>query len=233
MIYFITPYPKGNAASQRFRFEQYFDLLTARGLHYEVHPFWNEKGWEVLYLKGKTLQKSLHLIKGIFRRWLLAFQMKQSDFAFIHREIYPTGTGLLVWYLSKVKKVPIIYDFDDAIWLPNYAATNKRYAFLKSYHQVPKLIKNAYKVSVGNDFLKAYALKFNTNVCINPTTIDTKGHHNKIKSYEGQDQLVIGWTGTHSTIKYLDDLLAVFDQLTAEGKNIKLLVISDLHPNFD
>ena len=232
MIYFMVPYPLGNAASQRFRFEQYFEAMREEGIHFEIHPFWSAAGWKVLYQPGQMLRKTFYLLGGIISRWHLAFKMKPSDTIFVHREIYPTGTGFLIWFLSRIKKVRLIYDFDDAIWLPNYAATNKRFAFIKSYHQVQKLIKAASIVSVGNDYLKQYAKQYNANVVVNPTTIDTDRHHNQIKSYAIDNKLVIGWTGTHSTLKYLTDLLPIFDELVAGSAAIELLIISDLEPEF-
>ena len=35
-ILFLVPYPPGRAPSQRFRFEQYLDILTARGHELKV-----------------------------------------------------------------------------------------------------------------------------------------------------------------------------------------------------
>ena len=39
---------------------------------------------------------------------------------------------------------------------------------------------------------------------INPTTIDTVHLHNQVRDQAAPGRLVIGWTGTHSTLKYLD-----------------------------
>ena len=48
-ILFIVPYPTGKAASQRFRFEQYFQEMDARGMEYRVIPFLSEHVWQILY----------------------------------------------------------------------------------------------------------------------------------------------------------------------------------------
>ena len=230
MILFLTPYPTGTAASQRFRFEQYFEALDAQQVTYHVAPFWEDKAWSILYNKGSNTLKMWFLLKGIVRRWLLLFKCLRYDFIFIHREIYPVGIKLLIVVLKKVMKRKIIYDFDDAIWLPNYADNNKKFAFLKSYGQVPFLCKNAYKVSVGNAYLKTYASQFNDHVLVNPTTIDTENLHNRVVSYNFSN-FVIGWTGTHSTMKYVDDLLPVLDDLIKKHQ-FTLMIISDLPPDF-
>ena len=230
MILFLTPYPFDTAASQRFRFEQYYSYLKEKNMDFEVQAFWEQKAWEILYQKGKSISKLYYLLKGLLRRFLLVFSCFKYDYIFIHREIYPTGTKFLIYFLSKVLKRKIIYDFDDAIWLPNFADNNKKFAFVKSYGQVKTLCKHAYKVSVGNDYLKDYALHFNKNVIVNPTTIDTDNLHNQINTIIHKPT-VIGWTGTHSTLKYVLDLLPILDEFE-EKNSFVLMIISDKKPDF-
>ena len=45
-IYFLVPYPKGEAPSQRFRFEQYLPDLEENSYSVELYPFLNEKTWK-------------------------------------------------------------------------------------------------------------------------------------------------------------------------------------------
>ena len=78
----------------------------------------------------------------------------------------------------------MIYDFDDAIWLPNVSDTNKAFSFMKSYNNVRKLCQWAYKVACGNEYLCNYARQFNDMVVYNPTTIDTEKYHNRVKSHD-------------------------------------------------
>jgi len=231
MILFLTPYPFDTAASQRFRFEQYFDALDEQGIKYYVAPFWEEKAWCILYGKGNYYHKIWYLIKGIVKRWLLLLTCLKYKFVFVHREVYPVGIKLLIFVLAKVLRKKIIYDFDDAIWLSNFADNNKKFGFLKSNGQVPFLCKSAYKVSVGNDYLQEYALQFNKNVVVNPTTIDTVNLHNRISTYDF-DNFIIGWTGTHSTLKYINDVLPVLDSLIKKY-SFTLVIVSDLPPEIE
>jgi glycosyltransferase involved in cell wall biosynthesis len=92
------------------------------------------------------------------------------------------------------------------------------------------LCKIAYKVSCGNDYLCEFARKYNANTFYNPTTIDTNSHHNKKQMHTGK-KFVIGWTGSHSTVKYLDELVPVLQRL--ENKfDFEFCVISDVAPVF-
>lgn len=227
-ILFITPYPFDSAGSQRFRFEQYFNVLKQNNFEITQKPFWSSNAWKILYKKGKQLSKSTYLIVGILKRFLLVFTLKKYDYIFIHRELFPVGPNFLIKWYAKFK---IIYDFDDAIWLPNFAANNKRFAFLKNYKQVELLCKSAFKISVGNFYLETYAQKFNLNTQIIPTTIDLNKLHTGVIDYNF-NTLCFGWTGTHSTMKYLPDILPIMDELIKKYL-FKLIVISDKHPDFE
>jgi glycosyltransferase involved in cell wall biosynthesis len=229
-ILFITPYPFDAAGSQRFRFEQYFSELRSRNFEIEINPFWEQKAWSILYKKGQQWKKSYYLLKGLLRRFFLLFTLNKYDYVFVHREFFPSGPNIFLKKLGRTK-AKLIYDFDDAIWLPNFAQSNKRFAFLKNYNQVPTLCEIANTCSVGNQYLADYAKQYNDSITINPTTIDTEGYHKGTIDYSF-DKIRFGWTGTHSTMKYLSDLLPVMDRLK-EHFDFTMCVISDKPPVFE
>lgn len=236
-ILFLVPYPLGVAPSQRFRFEQYFSLLEKNGFAFTVEPFLDDKVWDVLYLKGNFAHKIFAVLKGFLKRWILLFSLAKYHFVFIHREAAPVGPPLFEWLIAKAFRKKIIFDFDDAIWIPNTSESNKFFSVLKFYGNTKSICRWAYKVSCGNDYLCDFARQFNNNVVYNPTTIDTENYHNL--SIVGRDfkfrpekkKFVIGWTGSHSTVQYLDDLIPVFEELEKQY-DFELCVISDRKPDF-
>lgn len=230
-ILFLIPYPLGVAPSQRFRFEQYFEILERNNITTKVAPFLDDKVWDVLYQKGNFAHKIFAVLKGFIKRYLLLLSITEYDYIFIHREAVPVGPPLLEWLIAKVFRKKIIFDFDDAIWIPNTSESNKIFSVLKFYSNTKSICKWAYKVSCGNDYLCDFARQFNENVVYNPTTIDTENYHNKTKQ-NNSDKLVIGWTGSHSTVQYLDDLLPVFRELEKQF-DFELCVISDRKPEFE
>ncbi|QKG51639.1 glycosyltransferase family 4 protein [Hymenobacter sp. BRD67] len=232
-ILFLTPYPPGRAPSQRFRFEQYLEILVAHGFQYRLAPFIDEATWRILYQPGQALQKALGILGGFVRRVGHLLAAPAYDFIFIHREAAPLGPPVLEWLLAKVLRKKIIYDFDDAIWLPNTSEVNKAAASLKFHHKVAYICRWAYKNSCGNVYLASYAQQFSSHVIVNPTTIDTVHLHNKVRNQLAPGPLVIGWTGTHSTLKYLLPLVPVIAQLEAEGHNFEFRIISNHAPVFD
>lgn len=228
-ILFIVPYPKGSAASQRFRFEQYLTLLENEGWRISYQSFLSEKAWKILYKPGHIAWKVFEILKGFIRRFLLVFSIHQYDFIFIHREAAPLGPPIFE-LIAKALGGRIIFDFDDAIWIPNYSENNRFFGFLKRFRNTQTVCKLAYKVSCGNDYLCRYAKQFNQQVVLNPTTIDTENYHNQI-NFHRAPTMTVGWTGTHSTIRYLNDLLPVLERLE-KSYSFTFRVISDRKPDF-
>lgn len=229
-ILFLMPYPHGQAPSQRFRFEQYLGVLTAAGHTYQLASFLSLATWGILYKPGHNLAKITGIITGFRRRLALLLQVPKYDFIFIHREAAPIGPPILEWLIAKILRKKIIYDFDDAIWLGNTSAANLIASGLKWHQKVANICRWAYKNSCGNSYLAAYAQQFNPNSVINPTTIDTEHLHNQIRDQTIPGRLIIGWTGTHSTLKYLDQLVPVLARLEAEGLDFEFRVISNQPP---
>lgn len=234
-VLFICPYPVGQSPSQRFRFEQYFDLLRANGFSVEVCSFLTQSAWRILYKRGKTVQKTGGVINGIVGRLKVLASVPQFDFIFLHREATPVGPPWFEYLVAKVYRKKIIYDFDDAIWLPNTSAENTIASRLKWHSKVDAICRWSFAVSCGNQYLCDYAKQYNLHVLLNPTTIDAERLHNPML-YKGKtesDQLVIGWTGTHSTLKYITAILPVLKSLAEKFPNqIQFFVISDKKPPF-
>ena len=229
-ILFLVPYPLGRAPSQRFRFEQYLDALLAAGHTYHLAPFISVATWNILYQPGRAGAKALGILSGFVRRLALLFRVPRYDFVFVHREAAPVGPPVFEWIISKVLVKKIIYDFDDAIWLANTSEANKIAAGVKWHHKVSNICRWAYKNSCGNTYLADYARQFNPCAVINPTTIDTVHLHNQVRDQAAPGRLVIGWTGTHSTLKYLDQVVPVLAKLEDEGLEFEFRVISNQSP---
>jgi len=228
-VLFLVPYPVGKAGSQRFRFEQYFEVMQDNGISFYVSSFLDHQAWNILYAEGKLVSKVLGIMRGFFRRIRDVFRSRNYDFIFIHREAAPLGPPVFEWLIAKVFSGKIIYDFDDAIWLPNVSESNRVFSKIKWYHKVSSICKWSYRISCGNEFLKEYALQFNKNVVVNPTVVDTERQYNKIKQHSHSGKTIIGWTGSHSTIRYLNDLVPVLQQVEGEH-DVEIRIISDAKP---
>ncbi len=225
----MAPYPFGRVGSQRFRFEQYWDVLSSEN-QLEFQSFLSESDFDILYSKGNTVRKILGVLRGFLRRFFILFRIHRFQIIFIHREAAPLGPPFFEWIIAKVLKKRIIYDFDDAIWLSNTSAENKIAALTKCHWKVKYICKWAWKISCGNDFLSDYARLFNSNVVYIPTTLDLELVDKQIISKKKlATKLTIGWTGTHSTLKYLQAILPILQELENEV-DFEFVVIADKNP---
>lgn len=231
-ILFLVPYPIGESPSQRFRFEQYFELLKQNGIEYSVESFWSLAAWKILYKPGQTLNKMVWLKIGFWTRFWHILKSLSYDWVFIHRECAPLGPPVFEFILAKVLRKKIIYDFDDAIWLPNTSEENKLAGWLKFHGKVKWICRWSYRVSCGNEWLANYAKQFNPRLVVNPTTIDTDKLHNPnlFPSRKPNEKIVIGWTGTHSTLMYLTPLIPVL-QVLEKNYPVCIRIISNKNPH--
>jgi len=230
-ILFIAPYPHAQAPSQRFRFEQYIPELKNSGFEVDVEPFLSEKDWAPLYKEGSFLRKGWSMVRSFMKRWALMFKVRKFDYVFIHREASMIGPPVFEYIIAKILKKKFIYDFDDAIWLPNYSQSNAKFHRLKAYGKVKKIVQWADKVVVGNEFLATYAKQYNANVEIIPTTIDLVHVHN-LKTTHQEELIRIGWTGSHTTMEYLPLLVPTLKKLEQQFP-IVFRVISNHPPEIE
>ncbi|HLU85190.1 MAG TPA: glycosyltransferase family 4 protein [Vicingaceae bacterium] len=226
-ILFLTPYPLNSAPSQRFRFEQYFSYLSNNNIVIHTAPFLDKNTWKIFYQKGYLLQKVLGILKGLINRHLLLLKIHQYDKIFIHREACMIGPAYFEWMYAKIFKKKLIFDFDDAIWLKDVSDANENLSWLKFPNKTKSIIKHASFVVAGNKHLANYALQFNKNVTVIPTTIDTSYHQPPILK-KSTDTITIGWTGSLTTNKHFELLKNVLTTITTKFPQVEIIMISNV-----
>lgn len=229
-ILFICPYPQNLVASQRFRFEQYRDLLEKNGFDISTEPFFDEKAYYAFYQSGNLLSKIYSVVVSYFKRLLLLFHLRPFEFIFIHREATPLGPPIIEYVIAKVLKKKIIYDFDDAIWLTDKTNESLLTTALAWRAKVRSICRWSHRISCGNAYLAAYALRHNTNIFINPTTIDPQIHVPLSRDERSTETVTVGWTGSRSTLKYLEDIVPALQALERRYPQLRFIVIAEQRP---
>lgn len=228
-ICFFVPHPENVSPSQRFRLEQYFSLLKARGFEVTVFPFLHQS---ILKFKSEKsfFSQAFTILASILRRPFQMIHALPCAFIFIHREMAPLGPPFFEWVMAKVFRKKVIYDFDDAIWTTDNTTESPVARALRWRSKVGSICRWSYKVSCGNPYLAAYAKQFNGSVVINPTTLDTTKTHTPGLRAESR-HVTIGWTGSHSTVKYLEALVPVLQALEEKYSHLLFVVIADIDPH--
>jgi glycosyltransferase involved in cell wall biosynthesis len=156
----------------------------------------------------------------------------RADFVFIHREAAPLGPPVYEWFIVRILKRKLIYDFDDAIWLTDKTVESRVTRMLKWRRKVSTICKLAHRVSCGNEYLANYARNYNDNVSLVPTTIDVNRLHIQdvaLKSPKSTN-VIVGWTGSHSTLKYLYTIAPVLRKIEEMFSHVSFMVIADTPP---
>lgn len=225
-VLIITHHRLDRSPGQRFRFEQYLSFLEEHGYEFEISNIVEKKDDGVLYGKGRYLRKFMLALKAWYKRFQDTKRADQFDIIFIFREAFFTGTDRFEKSFAK-SKAKVIFDFDDAIWLPNVSINNRKLKLLKKPSKTQKLINYADMVFAGNDFLANYARQYNGQVRVIPTTIDTNYHLPTEKNAD-RKQVTIGWTGSQTTLQYLELIQGALLRLKQEfGEGIHFKIICD------
>lgn len=230
-IHFWVPYPEKTAPSQRFRVELFLPSLREQGFTYELLSFLDQKAWDVLYQPGKGFLKAIGTIKGFFRRFGHLWKSAKADYIFLHREAAPLGPPIFEWLLVKIFRKKIIHEYDDAIWIPGGEPISFLKRFMKATWKVKYIIKWSYKIAAGNEFLCQYARQYNAHVFFIPTVVDTEHGHNKTRNQFEDNRVVVGWTGTHTTLHNLEEIQELIPALKKEI-DFDFYIISNKPPDW-
>lgn len=225
-ILIIADHRPDRSPSQRFRFEQYLSIISAAGHTYEYSWLLNESDDQLLYQPGKYFQKFLLLIRCWKKRRTDLKTAAQFDLVFIQREAM---IGASAYFEKKFSRsgAKVIFDFDDSIWKLDISPANRRFGFLKNPGKTADIIRYAHQIIAGNNYLADYAKQYNKNVIIIPTTIDT-GKHVPVKHKNNDQTIVIGWTGSHTTIKHFELAVPFLKTIRERYKEqVSFVVIGD------
>jgi len=229
-VLIICPYPRGGAAGQRFRYEQYLEILKNVNIDTVVASFLSDNAMKVLYEPGHYFSKIRSVALGFLSRFLLLFRIFGYDYIFLFREASPLGPPIVEFILFLLK-TRVIYDFDDAIFVPRLSRANPLVGMIKWTSKVKYITRHSYKVTVCNKYLVDWASAHNPSTVLIPTTIDPEYHKPVEKPIDGQRLPVIGWTGSQSNISYLEIIRPVIKKLQEEY-DFEFRIICDLDPGF-
>ncbi len=221
-ILFWVPYPK-EGASNRYRVEQYLPYLEKEGIKYAIHSFWDSTSYRILYKKGHFAGKILSFLKGTVSRITDILLSGKYDIVFIHREALPIGGAIFESILFWLKK-PVIFDFDDAIFLPSSSRYNNFIEKFKNPNKVADIIKRSSYVIAGNIYLSEFANCYNKNVSVIPTPIDTE-RYTAPESHSDKNVITVGWIGSITTVDFLYQVRDVFYVLTEKFPDVRIKIV--------
>jgi glycosyltransferase involved in cell wall biosynthesis len=215
----------GISPGQRFRIEQWAPHLRARhGLEVDFHVFESPSLTRVLYQPGHRLAKGVGLLRDTWRRREVLRLARRYDVVLVYREAAMLGPALYERLLSWTR-APIVYDFDDAIWLPSPGSVNGALQRLRFPGKTAAICALARRVVVGNEHLAAWARRHNPRVTVVPTSIELARFPVQPPLAAGEPFTVV-WTGTFSTLPHLELARPALERL-ARRRRLRVRVICD------
>lgn len=185
-----------------------------RALYYI--PELENSGWKIHWLPRAPEEKSgirgliiFALVKRFFTvKRYLAITFSQWDLIFVQRLILsPVELKILHW-----RNIPLIYDFDDAIYLGS----------IKNKTRTKRMIQAAKKVIVSNNGLAEFCKEFNSLPVVLPSPVDNE-RINKKNWDTDKSEVIIGWIGSTWTEKYVKEIEEALASLNR--KKVKLLLV--------
>jgi glycosyltransferase involved in cell wall biosynthesis len=136
--------------------------------------------------------------------------------------MFPLGPPVFEQFAER--RIPVVFDFDDAIFLPTTNPHNRLAARFKSPDKVAQIISGAAHTTVGNEYLAQYARRFSNEVSILPTTLDTVIFDRPADWRRPPGPIRIGWTGSSTTTSYLHSIDGALRRLLTKH-DVELVVI--------
>lgn len=229
-ILVICPHPEGYVPGQRLKYEQYFNTWRENGYDVVVLSFMSVAMQNIVYKKGHLFEKIVGTLSGYWNRITGIFQIRDFDIVYIFLWVTPFGLPFFEWIYCKIAR-KMVYDIDDLVFLKNIKHENKILSSIKGKAKPIFLMKRANHVITCTPYLDEIAKKYNSNTTDISSTINTDTYI-PVNKYNNNKTILLGWSGSHTTSRYLYLLAPVFKQLK-DKVNFKLLVIGDREFHLD
>jgi len=222
----LVPYPLDTAPSQRFRLEQWRPVLEQRGVLLELMPYADERLMEILHHPGQRLRKAASVAAGCLRRGRSLAGLRAYDAVVVHRAACLVGPAVLERFLARTGR-PLIFDFDDAIYLLHTTEANRGLGWLKFPGKTAAVCRLSDHVVTANATLAAWARGHNPRVTVIPSSVDTE-RYRPGPSRAPDARVVIGWTGSSTSMAHLEGFAPVLREVIVRG--VELHVHCDRRP---
>lgn len=217
----LVPYPLGIAPAQRYRIEQWAPHLKARGIEVTFEPYASEATRAVLFQSGHVARKAALVIRDALAQVTRVLSPRSHDVVLVCREASLIGPA---WYERFASwQRPLVFDFDDAVWLPQEGSVNQNWSFLRTHGKSASLCRIATNVVAGNAYLAEYGRRYSERVQIVPSTVDL-AVYGAPRTHSNASTPVIGWIGSHSTVEYLQARLPAL-AAASRRRRFRLLVV--------
>ena len=221
-VLFLTQYPK-QAPSPRYRVYQLVSWLEQNGVECDVRPLVGEADYFKSRKKGNAVWKAWLLAKAYLKRMKLAKRANEYDLVYVLKGAFMYGPPRIERRIRK-SGVPMIFDFDDAIYIHKTSTHNELADRFKSTDRIPETVKMVDRVVVPNDYLADYSRQLNDNVTVVAEAEDTERFTMR-SLHQPTSNIVIGWIGSPSTAKYLKLITPALQEICRRHSGVTIRTV--------
>jgi glycosyltransferase involved in cell wall biosynthesis len=210
-----SPIPEEGAGC-RFRVAQFIPYLERSGFEITLRSLFTPEFFRLVYKPGHYARKAFSFAALSLRRLDSLRDASRFDLVFIYREMFPIGPALIEFLLGRRRYPPVVFDFDDAMFLPSVSDANRLIGALKQPGKITTIIRSSDHVIAGNEYLAAYARRFNRSVTMIPTCVDTHRFvpaQSGVVPSDGGRLPIVGWIGSPTTASYIRGLTGVLQRV--------------------
>jgi glycosyltransferase involved in cell wall biosynthesis len=205
----VSAYTGGiSVPSARLRVRQYIPALADHALDVNEYTLWMGK-----MMPKNWVLRPLWAALTITQRSATVPCSYTTDVTLISRHVLPA----FIPY-DRLLKRPRVLDVDDAIWLN------------RGGHRAGGLANACDAVICGNSFLADYFSRWNKQISIVPTAVNTTALKPVVRNANAPP--VIGWTGTSDNFPYLQKIEKALAAVLDRHPNATLCIIADRQPEF-
>jgi glycosyltransferase involved in cell wall biosynthesis len=213
----LSPIPEEGAGC-RFRIAQFIPHLESVGIAITLRSLFTPEFFRLVYKRGHYIQKAVTFAALSLKRLDSLRETSRFDLVLIYREMFPVGPAIVERLLAARHRPPVVFDFDDAIFLPSVSDANRLIGAFKYPRKVASIVRHSDHVIAGNAYLAEYALRFNPAVTMIPTCVDTGRFVPSVDAFSTNGSRaaggpVVGWVGSPTTASYIRGLAGVLKRV--------------------
>lgn len=205
---------------------------TSRVLAY-VHLL-EERGWRCLVSaatprwmrgleRGPLLARATYHLTWLLRRVRDLGRVRAHDVVFIQRDLFPFSAGILEVALARIQP-RFIYDTDDLLHVRQPGASRSPFQLLRPLSKYETIARLASAVTVASDEIRESIERLNDRIEVFPMTIDCAPFDRERARRRERDGVVIGWSGSTASLRYLDVLRPVLvEALGKPGRRFRII----------
>ena len=210
--------PGYNAPASRFRVRQYIPKLKGNSVFVKEYSSIIPYDLKLPFTWGNIRMRYYGPLALLWQMLKMAgtapgvFASRFTDIVWLNREM---AGGYL--FMEKALKKPIYFDVDDAVWINS--------------PKIYKIAERAEGILAGNSFIADWFSKYNRNIFVVPTAIDTNRFIQN-SSISKDEKFIIGWTGSADGLKYIYEIEEQLNNFIRNHENTFIKIICDKKPVF-